>query len=82
MKLVITLIWPVITYGVEGWKDDEIRLEAAEMWYYRRMLRIKDTQGYTGGTSNKTPTRCPNVKQIAFFGHGCINNRCKHAFSE
>ena len=34
MKLVKALIWPVITYGAEGWtlkKDDERRLEAAEM---------------------------------------------------
>ena len=43
MKLVKALIWPVITYGAEGWtlkKDDERRLEAAEMWCYRRLLRI------------------------------------------
>ncbi len=31
MKLVKALIWPIITYGAEGWtlkKDDERRLEA------------------------------------------------------
>ena len=39
MKLVKALIWPVITYGAEGWtlKEDERRLEAAEMWCYRRL---------------------------------------------
>ena len=43
MKLVKALIWPVISYGAEGWtlkKDNERRLEAAEMWCYRSMLRI------------------------------------------
>ena len=37
MKLVKALMWPVIAYGAEGWtlkKDDERRLEAAEMWRY------------------------------------------------
>ena len=43
-------IWPVITYGAEGCtlkKDDERRLEAAEMWCYRRMLRISWTEKRT-----------------------------------
>ena len=50
MKLVKALIWPVITYGAEGWtlkKDDERRLEAAEMWCYRRLLRISWTEKRT-----------------------------------
>ena len=50
MKLVKALIWPVITYGAEGWtlkKDDERRLEAAEMWCYRRMLQISWTEKRT-----------------------------------
>ena len=50
MKLVKALIWPVITYGAEGWtlkKDDEIRLEAAEVWCYRRMLRISWMEKWT-----------------------------------
>ena len=50
MKLVKALIWPVITYGAEGWtlkKDDERRLEAAGMWCYRRMLRISWTEKRT-----------------------------------
>ncbi len=43
LNLMKALIWPVITCGAEGCtlkKDDEIRLEAAEMWCYQRMLRI------------------------------------------
>ena len=50
MKLAKALIWPVITYGAEGWilkKDDERRLEAAEVWCYRRMLRISWTEKRT-----------------------------------
>ena len=43
MKLVRALVWTVLTYGAEGWtllKADENRIQAAEMWIYRRMLRI------------------------------------------
>ena len=50
MKLVKALKWPVITYGAEGWtlkKDDERRLETAEMWCYRRLLRISWTEKRT-----------------------------------
>ena len=57
MKLVKALIWPVITYGAEGWtlqKDNERRLEAAEMWCYRRMLRISWTEKRT---NKSIPTR-------------------------
>ena len=72
MNLVKALIWPVITYGAEG--DNERRLEAAEMWCYRRMLRIrwkekKDKQEHAASTSNKT-------QKMAVFGYECRNNRC------
>ena len=55
MKLVKALIWPVITYGAEGWtlkKDDERRLEAAEMNAADKLDREKDKQEHTGWTSN------------------------------
>ena len=50
MKLAKALIWPVIPCGAEGWilkKDDERRLEAAEVMCYRRMLRISWTEKRT-----------------------------------
>ena len=46
LKLVKAIIWSIITYGAEGWtlkKYDERRLEAAEMWCYRKLLRISWT---------------------------------------
>ena len=47
MKLVRSLVWTVLTYGAEGWtlkKADEKRIESAEMWMYRRMLRVSWTE--------------------------------------
>ena len=85
MKLVKALIWPVITYGAEGWtlnKDDERRLEASEMWCYRRMLRISWTEKRTNKSIlNELQTRRELLAQIikrkmAFFGHACSNNKC------
>ena len=38
-----SLVWTVLTYGAEGWtlnKTDEKRMESAELWIYRRMLRV------------------------------------------
>ena len=84
MKLVKALIWPVITYGAEGWtlkKDDERRLEAAEMWCYRRMLQISWTEKRTNKSIlNELQTRRELLAQIikrkmAFFGHACRNNK-------
>ena len=85
MKLVKALIWPVITYGAEGRtlkKDDERRLEVAEMWCYRRLLR-KDGRIKRTNKSilDELQTRRELLAQIikrkmAFFGHACRNNEC------
>ena len=69
MKLLVkALIWPVITHGAEGWtlkKDDERRLEAAEMWCYRRMLRISWTEKRTKKSIlNELQTRRELLAQI------------------
>ena len=85
MKLVKALIWPVITYGAEGWtlkKDDERRLEAAEMWCYRRMLRISWTEKRANKSLlDELQTRHELFahiikRKMAFFGHACRNNKC------
>ena len=43
LKLLKCLVWPVLLYGCEAWsqkKTDNTMLEAYEMWFYRRLLRI------------------------------------------
>ncbi|GFR92660.1 endonuclease-reverse transcriptase [Elysia marginata] len=50
LKLLKCLIWPVMMYGCEAWSqkiDDDKRIEAAEMWLYRRILRVKWTDKRT-----------------------------------
>ena len=78
-------LWPVITYGAEGCtlkKDDERILEAAEMWFSRRMLQISWTEKNTNKSIlDELQTRrellAQSIKRkIAFFGHACRNNRC------
>ena len=49
-KLLKCLVWPVMIYGCESWtqkKADDKRIEAAEMWFYRRLLRVKWTDKRT-----------------------------------
>ena len=46
-RLVKSLIWSVALYGAETWtlrKEDERRLEAFEMWVWRRMEKVKWTE--------------------------------------
>jgi hypothetical protein len=43
IKIVETLVFPVVTYGSESWtvrKSDRKRIDAFELWTWRRMLRI------------------------------------------
>ena len=50
IRLLKCLVWPVMLYGCEAWtlkKNDERKIEAAEMWFYRRLLRVKWTDRRT-----------------------------------
>ena len=43
IKLIKTLIWPVMLYGAEAWtlrKEEKNKIEAAEMWFYKRVLKM------------------------------------------
>ena len=49
-RLVKTLIWSVVLYGSETWtlrKEDIKRLEAFEMWIWRRMEKVSWTERMT-----------------------------------
>ena len=38
-----TIVWTTMTYGAEGWTlktEDKQRVQAAEMWCYRRLLNV------------------------------------------
>ena len=44
LSLLKCLIWPVVMYGCEAWtlrKQEEARLQAAEMWFYRHLLSVQ-----------------------------------------
>ena len=59
MKFVKAVIWPVITYEEEGGtlkKDDDRRLEAAEMWCYQ------DCCGSVGRRKGRTRAYWMNFK--------------------
>ena len=86
MKLVRSLVWTVVTYGAEGWtltKADEKRIESAELWIYRRMLRVSWTEHRTGKSIltelNTTSqllgfvVRC----KLSFFGHTIRDGECE-----
>ena len=85
VKLVQSLIWPIITYGAEAWtlrKADEKRIKTVEMWLYRRMLRI----GWREHRTNESILRELNItpgllaavvyKKLSYFGHTCREGGC------
>jgi len=46
-KLIKTLVWTALLYGSETWtlrKEEIRRLEAMEMWLWRRMEKISWTE--------------------------------------
>ena len=43
VHLVKALVFPVVTYGCESWtikKAERQRIDAFELWYWRRLLKV------------------------------------------
>ena len=78
LRLLQCYIEPILLYGSEAWtitKEMYKRIEATEMWFIRRMLRVSWTErkrneevlieaGYTRSLMKKLETR-----KARFFGH-------------
>ena len=53
VRLVKAMVFPVVMYGCESWtvkKAEHQRLDAFELWYWRRLLRVT----WTARRSNKS----------------------------
>ena len=48
VRLVQAMVFPVVMYGCESWtvkKAERRRIDAFELWCWRRLLRVPWTQG-------------------------------------
>ena len=48
VHLVKAMVFPVVMYGCEGWtvkKAERQRIDAFELWCWRRLLRVLGLQG-------------------------------------
>ena len=77
-RLIKCYIRPILLYGSECWTIStkmRERLEAAEMWFYRRILRISYTQHVTNErvlermSAERELIKTIRVQQMKFFGH-------------
>lgn len=80
LKILKCLIWPVMLYGCSSWtlrKVDEKKIEAAEMWFYRRLLRVKWTERRTNISvleelkTQKEMLTMINKRKLKYVGHAC-----------
>ena len=84
MKLLECLVWPVMLYGCETWtqkKEDNKRIEAAEMWFYRRLLRVSWKDKKTNesileelGTSRRLLSLV-SKRKLKYAGHAIRNEK-------
>ena len=78
MRILRCYVFSVLMYGVESWTLSEAalkKLEAFEMWCYRRMLRISWTDKVRNETvlqrmkKEKEVLRTIKVRKLAYFAH-------------
>ena len=78
LRLLKTFVWSVLLYGAETWTlnaETRRNIQAAEMWYYRRILRVS----YVDRVTNTEVLRRVGMKrellniiqarQLKFLGH-------------
>ena len=78
VHLVKVMVFPVVMYGCEGWiikKAECRRIDAFELWYWRRLLRVP----WTARRSNQSILKKINSEytleglmlklKLQYFGH-------------
>ena len=78
VRLVKAMVFPVVTYGCENWtvkKAEHRRIDAFELWYWRRLLRVP----WTARRSNQSILKeiSPEISlegmmlklKLLYFGH-------------
>ena len=78
IKIMKVLVWTTMTYGAEGWTlraDEMRRIQAAEMWLYRRLLNVtyKDRKTNASVLSDLNTKRelfgIVVKRKMSYFGH-------------
>lgn len=78
LRVLRCYVWSVLLYGSETWnisKKIKKKLEAAEMWFYRRMLKVPWTDKRTNEEvlqmmeERRTLMTTIKLRQMKFFGH-------------
>ena len=65
VRSVEAMVFPIVMYGCESWiikKAERRRIDAFELWCWRRLLRVL----WTARRSNKS-----NLKEISHWKDGC-----------
>ena len=82
VKVLECLVWPIMLYGCETWttkKANEKKIEAAEMWFYRRLLRVSWKERRTNDSILNELDRDRKLltiicqKKLKYVGHASRN---------
>ena len=68
IHLVKAIVFPVVIYGCESWavkKAEHRRIDAFELWYWRRLLRVPWT---ARRSKSKNPVHSEGDQPWDFFG--------------
>ena len=78
IRVLKTYVWSILLYGCECWtinKEIEKKLEAAEMWFIRRMMRISWTEKRSNESilkeinTERSLIKTIRKRQLDFLGH-------------
>ena len=76
VHLVKAMVFPVVMYGCESWtvkKAERRRLDAFELWYWRRLLRVPWTPGRSNQSILKEISPECSLEglmlKLQYFGH-------------
>ena len=87
LKVMKTYVWAVLLYGCECWTmNSEVvkKLEATEMWFIRRMLRISWMEKRSNesvlkeANLERTLLKTIRQRQLQFLGHIYRNRGLEH----